>query len=116
MLPMSMYLVVNLIVLEHIGELDTEVLSHPCMNKELDNPSYRTAAIRHRKQQVGNDRHRGFHKPGNQPVNTSCSNWKTVFKRKHLQSQDFKIVEKHQVFSNYQIFLYNATCISNQNY
>ena len=116
MLPMSMYLVVNLIVLEHIGELDTEVLSHPCMNKELDNPSYRTAAIRHRKQQVGNDRHRGFHKPGNQPVNTSCSNWKTVFKRKHLQSQTSKLWRNTRSFQIIRFFLYNATCISNQNY
>ncbi|KAL4236979.1 tRNA:m(4)X modification enzyme TRM13 [Mactra antiquata] len=43
---------VNQLYDEHIGELSTDILSHPCLKEELNNPSYGTAAIRHRKQQA----------------------------------------------------------------
>ncbi|XP_045159641.1 tRNA:m(4)X modification enzyme TRM13 homolog isoform X2 [Mercenaria mercenaria] len=43
---------VNRLYDEYVGELEKEVLTHACLREELENQSYGTAAIRHRKQQA----------------------------------------------------------------
>ncbi|XP_052774207.1 tRNA:m(4)X modification enzyme TRM13 homolog isoform X2 [Mya arenaria] len=43
---------VNQLYKEHIVSLGEEVLTHSCMQEEIERPGYGTAAIRHRKQQA----------------------------------------------------------------
>ncbi|WAR22789.1 TRM13-like protein [Mya arenaria] len=43
---------VNQLYKEHIVNLEEEVLTHSCMQEEIERPGYGTAAIRHRKQQA----------------------------------------------------------------
>ncbi|XP_046329278.1 tRNA:m(4)X modification enzyme TRM13 homolog isoform X1 [Haliotis rufescens] len=43
---------VNKLYNEHIQDIKTDILSHSCLREELENPSYGTPALRHRKQQA----------------------------------------------------------------